>query len=109
MTIQDLGALGELIGSVAVLATLIYLTMQTRQNTRAIAAQVDAARINASLSINISLASSAEMLKAMVDRHDQPERGHQRRIAARLHLPCGVSELPVAVHPRPTRSSPDLQ
>ena len=31
MTIQDLGALGELIGSVAVLATLIYLTLQTRQ------------------------------------------------------------------------------
>ncbi len=36
MTIQDLGALGELLGSVAVLATLIYLALQTRQNTMAI-------------------------------------------------------------------------
>ncbi len=39
MTIEDLGALGELLGSVAVLATLIYLALQTRQNTAAIAAR----------------------------------------------------------------------
>ena len=65
MTIQDLGALGELIGSVAVLATLIYLTLQTRQNTAAISAQVDAARVNASLTTNLSIASSGEILKAM--------------------------------------------
>ncbi len=31
LTIQDLGALGELGGSVAVLATLVYLALQTRQ------------------------------------------------------------------------------
>lgn len=31
MTIQELGAIGELIGGVAVIATLIYLTIQTRQ------------------------------------------------------------------------------
>ncbi len=36
LTIQDLRALGELLGSVAVLATLIYLALQTRQNTMAI-------------------------------------------------------------------------
>jgi hypothetical protein len=30
MSIQDLGAIGELIGSVAVLATLIYLAVQIR-------------------------------------------------------------------------------
>ena len=37
MTIQDLGALGEFLGSIAVLATLVYLALQTRQNTAAIA------------------------------------------------------------------------
>ncbi len=42
MTIQDLGALGELIGSVAMLATLVYLRLQTRQNTRAICRNVAA-------------------------------------------------------------------
>jgi hypothetical protein len=32
MNIQDLGAVGELVGSLAVLATLVYLAIQTRQN-----------------------------------------------------------------------------
>lgn len=36
MTIQDWGAIGELIGGVAVIVTLIYLALQIRQNTRAI-------------------------------------------------------------------------
>ena len=34
MTIQDLGAIGDLIGGAAVLITLIYLAMQIRQNTK---------------------------------------------------------------------------
>ncbi|MGI9288144.1 MAG: hypothetical protein ACR2P1_22355, partial [Pseudomonadales bacterium] len=34
MTIMELGALGELLGSIAVLATLVYLSVQIRQNTR---------------------------------------------------------------------------
>ena len=72
MTIQDLGALGELIGSVAVLVTLVYLTLQTRQNTQAISAQVDAARINSSLNVNLSMASSEGILKAMADDTADP-------------------------------------
>jgi hypothetical protein len=35
MTILELGALGEFLGSIAVLATLVYLSVQLRQNTRA--------------------------------------------------------------------------
>jgi hypothetical protein len=31
MTIQELGSLGELVGAIAVLATLVYLSLQTRQ------------------------------------------------------------------------------
>ena len=34
MTIIELGALGELVGAVAVVATLVYLAVQIRQNTR---------------------------------------------------------------------------
>ncbi len=34
MTIQDLGSLGELIAAVATVATLVYLALQIRQNTR---------------------------------------------------------------------------
>ena len=33
LTIQDLGALGELLGAVAVLATLVYLALQTRTSS----------------------------------------------------------------------------
>ena len=34
MSIMELGALGEFLGSIAVLATLVYLAVQIRQNTR---------------------------------------------------------------------------
>ena len=35
MSIQDLGALGEFVGSLGVIVTLIYLAIQIRSNTRA--------------------------------------------------------------------------
>ncbi len=34
MTIQDLGAIGDLIGGVAVVVTLVYLAAQIKQNTK---------------------------------------------------------------------------
>jgi len=34
MTIMELGALGEFLGSIVVLVTLVYLSVQVRQNTR---------------------------------------------------------------------------
>ena len=34
MTIQDLGSIGELVGAVATVATLIYLAVQIRQNSK---------------------------------------------------------------------------
>ena len=36
MSIQDLGALGELIAAIATVATLVYLAVQLRQNTKAL-------------------------------------------------------------------------
>jgi hypothetical protein len=39
MTLQDWGAIGELVGGIAVIATLIYLAMQTRQARRTALAQ----------------------------------------------------------------------
>ena len=40
MSISELGSLGEFVGSIAVLATLIYLAMQIRQNTRWVKIQI---------------------------------------------------------------------
>ena len=34
MSIQDLGALGELVAAVATVATLLYLAVQIRQNNK---------------------------------------------------------------------------
>ncbi len=65
LTIQDLGALGELLGSVAVLATLVYLALQTRQNTMAIGAQLDAPVITANQSMYMSVATSSELAEAL--------------------------------------------
>ena len=36
MDIMELGAIGELVGGVAVIATLIYLALQVRENTTAL-------------------------------------------------------------------------
>lgn len=40
MSIADLGSLGEFVGSIAVIVTLIFLTFQVRQNTSALQTQV---------------------------------------------------------------------
>ncbi len=53
LTIQDLGALGELLSAVAVLATLVYLALQTRRNTMAIAAQFEAARLSSTQQVEV--------------------------------------------------------
>ncbi len=80
MTIQDLGALGELLGAVAVLATLIYLALQTRQNTMAIAAQLDAAQISATQHVMLTAATSTELLEALIeDRADSRTISQGRR------------------------------
>ncbi len=55
LTIQDLGALGEFFGSIAVLATLIYLALQMRQNTMAISAQVEGARTSSLMTLGLNL------------------------------------------------------
>ena len=79
MTIQDLGALGELIGSVAVLATLIYLTLQTRQNTMAITAQLDAARISAVQNHLLAPVISPELCETLAHDMRDGDSGELRR------------------------------
>ena len=73
LTIQDLGALGELLGSIAVLATLVYLALQTRQNAMAIGAQLDAAVIAARQNNFLSVATSDALAEAL--REDSTRDG----------------------------------
>ncbi len=79
LTIQDLGALGELLGSVAVLVTLIYLAFQTRQNTMAIQAQLDAARISSVMHLNLTGATSSELQEALNEDRIRPRTINEAR------------------------------
>lgn len=47
MSIQDWGAIGEIVGALAVVASLIYLAMQIRQNTRQISLSLESAKLAA--------------------------------------------------------------
>jgi len=47
MTIQDLGAIGEIIGAVAVVASLIYLAVQIRQNTHNLSMSIKSTELSA--------------------------------------------------------------
>ena len=47
MTIQEWGAIGELIGAVAVVASLVYLAVQIRQNTRQLSLSMQATELAA--------------------------------------------------------------
>ena len=55
MSIQELGALGEFIGSIAVLVTLVYLAIQIRQNTRSIEESQRMARVEAMVTRNTNM------------------------------------------------------
>jgi hypothetical protein len=80
MTIQDLGSLGEFLGSIAVLVTLVYLALQTRQNTKAISTQLDAARMGAVKELELAPATSSELLEALNTDRIEPLTLEQARL-----------------------------
>ena len=57
MTLQDLGSIGELLGGVAVVVSLIYLALQIRQNTETVRASTfqQAAASSSALAEQLSL------------------------------------------------------
>ncbi len=65
MTLQDLGALGELVGGVAVVITLVYLALQVRQNTAMITAQAVQASIDATQRVLLFRADNPDMRRVL--------------------------------------------
>jgi len=78
LTIQDLGALGEFFGSIAVLATLIYLTVQTRQNAKALQAQAEGDTLAAQIQFGLASAASKELSEAWFEG-EEAQRDYRRR------------------------------
>ena len=60
MTLQDLGNIGEFVGAIAVIATLIYLTVQIRQNSRSISTSAYNEVLGQTFDLNLRLAQDSE-------------------------------------------------
>ncbi|MCH8140758.1 MAG: hypothetical protein IH908_04080 [Proteobacteria bacterium] len=68
-TIQDLGAVGEFIGAIGVVITLVYLAHQIRQNTAQLKQNIPtakAAALNASNIAVLSAVGSCESLRRLL-------------------------------------------
>jgi hypothetical protein len=52
MTLEDLGNLGDFIGGIAVIVTLVYLALQVRQNNRLLQSNTSSVRAASSIAIN---------------------------------------------------------
>ncbi len=89
MSIMELGALGELVGAIAVLVTLIYLTTQLRQNTRAVrAASLQA--LDKSVTDNIALFASSPENAALMQHGRLAHETLSDEEKARFHLMISV-------------------
>ena len=84
MTIQDWGALGELVGGIAIIVSLIYVGLQIRQNTKAIRISAGQGMIAAWGQSNRDIISDpgfAEVIAPILDgRADIPEGADGLRI-----------------------------
>ena len=61
VTIQDYGSIGELVGAVATIATLAYLAVQIRANTRMTSAQSGHVAHQLSASLSLSVAENPQL------------------------------------------------
>ncbi len=65
MTIQELGSLGEILGAIGVIATLLYLTTQLKQNTKAMRSSTYQTYSGLAMNISDFLAENAELFVRM--------------------------------------------
>ena len=72
MTISDLGSIGEFIGSIAVLVTLVYLAYQIRQSRALLLSNAYQARTDAVTSISLAMAQDASLTN-LLDRANSGE------------------------------------
>ncbi len=92
MTVVELGALGEFVGAFAMVATLIYLAVQIRQNTQTVqAAAVDASvgRIN---EVRKSIYEDAELSRIYLEGNAEPDAldDECRNAISNVHPQCLV-------------------
>ena len=67
MNWEAVGAVGEILGAIAVLVTLIYLATQIKQHTLATRALTNSAYAEAGREFNMAIANSPELVRAMAN------------------------------------------
>jgi len=65
-TAQLLGNLGEFVGAIAVVATLAYLTLQVRQNSKIVEATVRNANTRSRNELNVAIATNPELSETLL-------------------------------------------
>ena len=80
-----IGAIGEIVGALAVFLTLVYLALQIRQNTKAIQASAVDASISKLTVVRESLYESAELTRVYIKGQAHPdELDEESRVRFRL-------------------------
>jgi len=67
MTLQDLGNLGEFVGALAVVISLLYLAFQIRQNTRALHSSSYSQTVEQGWLVNLAIAQDADLARIFAD------------------------------------------
>ncbi len=82
VTVIELGSLGEFIGAIGVVITLVYLALQIRHNTRAVRSSMHQDMIESTLRIAESLSDNGELvlivIKAEANYDDLTTEEHYR-------------------------------
>ncbi|MFK7864833.1 MAG: hypothetical protein AB8B95_11480 [Pseudohongiellaceae bacterium] len=73
MNWDALGAIGEIIGAIAVIATLVYLSIQLRQNTQAVRSSALDSSISALSVIRDRILSDKEIAELYISGCEDPE------------------------------------
>ena len=73
MDIQDLGAIGELVGSALILVTLIYVAVQIKLSRKEMADAAEKELLDAFIAVNQSIVSSEEIALLYVKGLEQPQ------------------------------------
>ena len=67
MTLEDIGNIGEFIGAIAVVISLIYLAAQIRQNTRALNSSSYAQSAEQLWLVNLAVAQNSDLARIMAE------------------------------------------
>ncbi len=87
MTIFELGALGEFVGAIAVVFTLIYLALQIRQNTKAVQASAIDVSISRANDVRESMYENADLSRIYIQGLSHPDAlDEESRLRFRLLL-----------------------